>query len=308
MDLFDSKSASPMLIAEETEPFDSPDYIYELKLDGERGLSYLSSETVLRNKRQLNMLAKFPELDGIHKQVKQRCILDGEYIVIIDGKPDFSEVRRRSLMSSPFKIKLAADKYPVSFAAYDILYLKDKPLLDLPLMERKEILAKIVTESPKLSISRYIETEGVKLFNLTRQQGLEGVVAKRAQSKYFCGKRTKDWIKFKNLQDDDYVICGYIIKSDAVTSLVLAQYRNARLVYKGHVTLGVSRNDFTVISDTEHTSNPFPGTKSENTIWIKPVNVCKVEFMERYESGSLRQPVYKGLRLDKKPEECVEKP
>ena len=101
MDLFESKNIKPMLIGEMQEAFDSPDYIYELKLDGERCIAYLDKDsTDLRNKRNIKMLAKVPELSNIHKQVKCRCILDGELIVIKDGKPDFFEIQRRSLMSN----------------------------------------------------------------------------------------------------------------------------------------------------------------------------------------------------------------
>lgn len=111
-DLFEQKGIKPMLIGLEGEAFDSPDYLYELKLDGERCVAYLDprSGTELRNKRDLKMLPKVPELSEIHKQVRCRCILDGELAVIKDGRPDFYEIQRRSLMSNPLKIKLASKK------------------------------------------------------------------------------------------------------------------------------------------------------------------------------------------------------
>lgn len=127
MDLFDKKDIKPMLIGEMTDAFDSPDFIYELKLDGERCLAYLDPKgsTELRNKRNVKMLLKVPELSEIHRQVKCRCILDGELIVIKNGKPDFFEIQRRSLTSNEFKIHLQTQKYPASFTAFDILYYKD---------------------------------------------------------------------------------------------------------------------------------------------------------------------------------------
>ena len=98
MDLFEQKNIHPMLIGADGEPFDSPDYIYELKLDGERCIAYLDpkEETELRNKRNVKMLPKVPELGDLHKQVKKRCILDGELLIIKDGKPNFAEIQRRS--------------------------------------------------------------------------------------------------------------------------------------------------------------------------------------------------------------------
>lgn len=310
MDIFDDKSASPMLIAEMQEPFDSADYIYELKLDGERCLAYLDKNGItLQNKRKLLLNPRFPEMSSINKSVKTRCILDGEITVLVDGKPDFSRVQRRALMSNQFKIQLAADKYPASFTAFDILYYKDRPVIDLPLMERKALLQKVIkSENDRLAISRYIEEQGKALYAAAAKQGLEGAVAKRKDSLYQPGKRTKDWIKFKNLLDDDFVVLGYIEKENNVVSLVLGQYQESDLVYKGHVTLGVSREDFKIISGTRTAKPPFaPPKGNENAVWIQPKLVCAVKFMERTSNGGLRQPVYKGLRDDKEPKDCVDK-
>ena len=121
MDLFEEKNISPMLIGTTGEPFESEDYIYEIKFDGERAIVYADkSGTELRNKRNKRMLPIFPELVNLHNQVNAKCILDGEYISLVDGKPNFAEVQRRSLMSNDFKIKLAAEAHPVSFVAFDI--------------------------------------------------------------------------------------------------------------------------------------------------------------------------------------------
>ena len=134
-DIFEQKAIKPMLIGSSSEAFDSEDYIFELKLDGERCLAYLDPQqgTDLRNKRNLKMLSKVPELKDIHNQVKMRCIFDGELIVIKDGKPDFFEIQRRSLTSNKFKIQLQANKYPASFTAFDILFYDDHEVTALPL-------------------------------------------------------------------------------------------------------------------------------------------------------------------------------
>lgn len=308
-DIFELKEIKPMLIGSNSEAFDSEDYIYELKLDGERCLAYLdSSGTDLRNKRNVKMLSKVPELSEIHKQAKARCILDGELIVIKDGKPDFFEIQRRSLTSNEFKIRLQSNKYPASFTAYDILYYEDHEVVTLPLMERKKLLEKAIIESDRLAISRYIEKHGIEFYKLTEQQDLEGIVAKKKDSKYFFDKRTKDWIKIKNLQDDDFVVCGYILKENNITSIVLGQYDGKDLIYKGHVTLGVSGEDFRTVSNTKRMVRPYflelpPG--NESAIWIEPVHVCTVKYMMKTSTGSMRQPVFKGIRDDKEPHECV---
>ena len=301
-----------MLIGVEGEAFDSPDYLYELKLDGERCIAYLDplTGTELRNKRNIRMLPKVPELTEIHRQVSCRCILDGELAVIKDGKPDFYEIQRRSLMSNPLKIELAAAKNPACFTAFDILYYGDHTVTDLPLTERKELLSKAVKEeNARFAVSRVIENSGIAFYELAKQQNLEGIVAKRKDSRYYFDKRTKDWIKCKNLKDDDYVVCGYIPKENGMTSIVLGQYADGRLTYKGHVTLGVGGEGFCKIRALPELEAPAFAAPSgnENAVWVEPVLCCTVRYMEKTESGGLRQPVFKGLREDKTPEECVEK-
>lgn len=307
MDIFEEKAAKPMLIAEMQEPFDSADYIYELKLDGERCLAYLDDSGVyLQNKRDFILNPRFPEFNDLHKSVKGRCILDGEITVLVDGKPDFSEVQRRAILSNPFKIKLLTEKYPASFTAFDLLYYQEKQVTNLPLMERKKILAKVVKENHLLSISRYIEEKGIDLYRAAASQELEGVVAKRKDSLYTMGKRSKDWIKFKNLKDDDFVILGYIEKENNVVSLILGQYQGSKMLYKGHVTMGISQAEFRQVEKAKRVAPPFvPPRGNENAIWIQPDLVCTVKYMDITGKGGLRHPIYKALRDDKEPKDCI---
>ena len=307
-DLWESKTVKPMLIGAEGEPFDSEDFLYELKLDGERCIAYLDKDrTILKNKRNVLMLPKVPELSEIHRNVNVRCILDGELAVIKDGKPDFFEIQKRSMMSNPVKIDMAAKKYPACFTAFDILYYDDHQVMDLPLTERKELLQKAVqSENSRFSVSRYIEKNGISFYNLAEQQELEGIVAKRKDSKYYLDRRTKDWIKIKYLQDDDFVVLGYVPKENSMNSIILGQYRNDALVYKGHVTLGVGGEPFRKIQALDKIACHFSEIPkgNENAVWVVPKLVCTVKYMMKTESGGLRQPVFKGLREDKVPEEC----
>ncbi len=307
-DLWESKTVKPMLIGAEGEPFDSEDFLYELKLDGERCIAYLDKDrTILKNKRNVLMLPKVPELSEIHRNVNVRCILDGELAVIKDGKPDFFEIQKRSMMSNPVKIDMGAKKYPACFTAFDILYYDDHQVMDLPLTERKELLQKTVqSENSRFAVSRYIEENGISFYNLAEQQELEGIVAKRKDSKYYLDRRTKDWIKIKYLQDDDFVVLGYVPKENSMNSIVLGQYRANELIYKGHVTLGVGGEPFRKIQALDKVHCPFSEIPkgNENAVWVVPKLVCTVKYMMKTESGGLRQPVFKGLREDKAPKEC----
>lgn len=301
-----------MLISELTEAFDSPDYIYELKLDGERCIAYLdpAGGTDFRNKRNIKMLSKIPELSNINRQVKHRCILDGELSILKNGKPDFFEIQRRSLTGNQFKIHLLSQKYPANFTAFDILYDQDHTVIDLPLMERKKLLQScVIMENERFAVSRYIEQRGIAFYKLAEQQDLEGIVAKLKGSKYFFDKRTKDWVKIKNLLDDDFVICGYIQKENNVISVILGQYRREQLICKGHVTLGVSSDDFRHMAAVKELDvPPFDNIPAGNdgAVWLVPELVCTVKYMMKTGTGSMRQPVFKGIRDDKEPRECVE--
>ncbi|MDR3314582.1 MAG: DNA ligase [Oscillospiraceae bacterium] len=286
---FDDKAISPMLIASEGEPFDDPAWQFELKLDGERCLAWLCTEgTELRNKRHILLNPKVPELCKLHKQACGQCILDGELFVMQDGAPNFGLIQRRSLLSDPLKVQLHARQHPATFCAFDVLLYNGKDLTNRPLHERRRVLEKAFHENERLALSRVVTGQGAALFAQTKARGLEGVVAKRLDSGYKPGVRTKDWLKIKNLLDDDFVILGVERKEDGMSSLALGQFDGGALLPCGHVTLGVRRTEFGRIA-----------REPAGTL------VCTVQFMARNARGGLRQPVFKGLRGDKAPEACV---
>lgn len=307
--IFDNREARAMLIAEQQKPFNDENYIYEIKFDGIRSLLYIDNNIVdIRNKRNKQINAQFPELCNIYNQVKEKCILDGEIIVPINGKPDFYKVQKRVMMSDLFKIETSSKVYPAVFIAYDILYYKNNDILDMPLIKRKELLNSVINENQYISISRTIDTNGIELFNLTKQQNLEGVVAKKKDSKYFFSKRSKNWIKFKHMSDEDFIICGYIKKSNNMFSLVLGQFNSDNVLkYKGHVTLGSSIKKIMDHNPTIIENSPFLFTPkgNENAIWIEPKIVGTVEYMAN-DKNTIRQPVFKGVRNDKLVIECRE--
>lgn len=301
-DLFEDKNIDPMLLYE-TEPFDDEDYIFELKLDGIRCIAYIEPKSVvLQNKRHKDVTDIYPELSDMKKCVNKRTILDGELVVLIDGKPNFYALQKRSLMGDEFKIKLAANKSPVQFVAYDILYYDGKDLTDKPLTERKEILNKTVTEGQGLSISRYIEKNGIAFFELAKQEQLEGIVAKKKDGLYHIGKRTHEWVKIKVMQDEDLYVCGYQPDENGnVKDLILGYYDdNDKLQCRGKVYLGVSESDRKIIGEfaKKNTVKRPWFDKYKNAVWLKPELIGTAHFMHETESGGMRQPVWKGLRAD----------
>lgn len=307
MDLFEQKGIKPMLIKEQKQPFNSPDWLYELKLDGIRCIAYLDENgTDLRNKRDMKLLPRFPELKDINKYVKKKCILDGELLVLKNGVPEFYEVQKRTMMNDKFKIELAYSKYPASFVAYDIIYLDGKEVTDLKLIDRKKLLEDVIIDNKKCAISRYIVGNGIGLYELADEQKLEGIVAKRIESKYWFGKETKDWIKFKRMADEDFIICGFIKKSP-MSTILLGQYRGNKLVYKGSVSFGVRYNLLIENRDLIIDYSPFSVTPTDiyndKITWLKPHLVCVVEYMPNTKN-SLRQPVFKGIRDDVLAKDC----
>nr|WP_300820287.1 DNA ligase [uncultured Acetatifactor sp.] len=305
MGVFEEKSVSPMLIAQMQEPFNDDGWIYELKLDGCRYIGYFGQNgTCLRNKRNMELLPRFPELKGLHRSVSERTVLDGELVVLRDGVPDFFELQRRTLLTDRFKMEMAAARHPASFVAYDCLCKDGRSIMDRPLLERKEALQSSVREDSLIAISRYIPTDGIGLFRAADERELEGVVAKRAASLYYPGRRTKDWIKFKRMADEEFVVCGYIRKNSRTFSIILGKYHDGSYLYKGHVTLGVTKE--AVGQLRESGIMPFAaipaGAGNESAVWVRPDRVCTVEYMPNTKD-SLRQAVFKGFRTDVVPED-----
>jgi ATP-dependent DNA ligase len=310
MDIFDIKGIHPMLIKEMQPAFNDPAWIYELKLDGIRCIAYLDSNcTDLRNKRNFALIAKFPELSTIHQQVKNKCILDGELVVLKNGVPDFYELQRRTILTDKFKIQRAYMELPASFVTYDIIYQVDHEIVDLPLIERKKMLSSVVVESPRIAVSRYIEEYGIELYNMTVQNQLEGVVGKRKDSRYQYDKRSKEWVKFKRVADEELVIVGFIRKRP-MNTLLLAKFNGEKLIYRGAVQFGVRldtlfQHNCKIIPYSPFTRKPDNKVEDETgeVTWIEPALVCTVEYMPNTKN-SLRQAVFKGIREDINPYDC----
>lgn len=292
MNVYDEKNLAPMLLKQSL-PFDSHDYIFELKLDGFRCLAYLNDTTALKSRNNKDLTDNFSELKNLHQYIKAPCVLDGELVILKDGKPNFQELQNRTGLK---KVKTSNN---ATFVAFDILYIENEPLSNLPLLKRKKILQDNVTENNFLAYSRYIEKNGKQLFELVKSQGLEGIVAKNKNSLYYFGKRTEDWLKIKAYREKELLICG-LFKNKNGYNLILAEFNNKVLIDSGTTGIVNSNADLKKILDfyaKNKIDTPFFNNKDyKNAVWFKPQLVGIFQFTEETESGHLRHPIFKCLK------------
>ncbi len=303
----------PML-ATSAEPFNSKDFIYEVKWDGFRCLSYLGEETILQSRSGLDFTRKFPELAGINKLARRRpVIVDGEIIIMDAGLPSFYELQKRSWTQDSGSIAAAAAKKPATYIVFDILYAGGDKLISLPLAERREILRSLIEPGKNLLLSEGIYEQGVEFYRACIDRNLEGVVAKKLDSVYVPGKRSTSWFKFKKALAGDFVICGYKQThkgSKRVDSLLLGCYCGGSLAFQGIVGVGLGGVTGQKLYNLLHPLQrdvPLFGVPKEivrGLTWTEPITCCTVEFLEPAKDGGLRHPVFKGIREDLTPQEC----
>jgi len=296
------------------EPFDDPGFIYEVKWDGYRCLAYLDGGTRLYSRNGHEMTMRYPELADLHKTIRRGpLVLDGEMVSFYNGLPSFQRLLRRDRMRDPKRVKWMAVNEPVVFIPFDLLAFEGHWIMQKPLSIRKELLAETIGSHPQLILSQYIHGEGIGYYQACRQQQLEGVMAKKWDSPYLPGKRVTYWRKIKNLQEEEFVVCGYVPgagQRQQFGSLILGAYQNDTLIYQGQVGTGFSERAIREILDLLETisvhESPFGYQVAElvRPHWVEPRLVCTVQFLERTEDGILRHACFKGLRTDKEPREC----
>lgn len=311
------KTSIPLLkpmLAVSSQPFDSPEYFYEVKWDGYRALAYLDTGvTVLRSRNLLEITGVFPELGGIHRGVKSLpALLDGEVVVFSGGRPSFGAIQSRGRLTSPVKIKRASEMLPAVYLAFDVLYAGGRPVMDEPLWRRKEILAREAQGTGPLVVSEYVPENGVLFAQAAREQGLEGIMAKAVNSPYLPGKRSPYWKKVRHTREADLGICGYSAGKGGrrLGALLLCGSDKGKNVYAGKVGTGFNREteeDLVKRLQKIRTETPplaVPRKEAAGVTWVRPHLVCTVEYLERTGEGYLRHPSFKGLRFDKEFAEC----
>jgi bifunctional non-homologous end joining protein LigD len=266
----------PMLAKEAEKPFSNKDWIYEIKWDGFRALAYVNGKLSLRSRNNKELIDNFPELQEL-RQLTQDVVLDGEIVVIKKGKPDFQALQERGKAVKPTEIQSQTIRQPAQYVVFDILEKHGKPLVKLPLLERKKILQETVREGKHVILSDFVEEKGEAYFEAALEKGIEGVMAKRKNSHYQQGLRSGDWLKIKKLQSCDCVVFGYTkgtgSRAKTFGALILGVYDKKMPVFVGKVGTGFTQetlDELSVAFKSLRTEEvPFETGLSEEITWLK---------------------------------------
>ncbi len=304
---------APMLATLTDEPFSRRGWLFEPKLDGVRCLALRSSsavQLVSRNEKLMN--EKYPELvQAFRAQKSDSFAVDGE-IVTFDGEvTSFAKLPQRMQLQHPSEE--LREKIPIWFYAFDLLYLNGRDTRHLPLRERKKLLSTALGFKDPLRFTEHRETEGEAYFREACRKGWEGIIAKNADSAYLS-TRSRDWLKFKCLNQQEFVIAGYTDPQGervGFGALLVGYYEAGKLVYAGKVGTGYDTATLRRLSsqlnklETSHVPFDADALPSRGVHWVKPQLVAQIAFGEWTSAGKLRQPRFLGLRSDKAPREVV---
>jgi bifunctional non-homologous end joining protein LigD len=311
----------PMLASIADDPFDDPNWLFEIKWDGYRVVSFIENGKVRMVSRNHNDLGpRYPELRELPKLVNSKtAILDGEVVVLDEqGRPSFSLMQQRTGIRAHGRQAAARPDLPIIYYVFDLIYLDGYDLRRVALDDRKRTLRQILPPGNLVRFSDHHAGQGTALFQVAKQKGLEGIVAKKCNSCYE-ERRSREWLKIKITQTADCVIGGYTRPEGArqyFGSLVLGLYNNKKqLIHVGHAGTGFNhatlKQIFEVLKEIETKKSPFTGpVDAKNVHWVKPERVAEVKFSEWTHETSegglkLRAPVFLGLRDDKNPEDCT---
>jgi DNA ligase D-like protein (predicted ligase) len=298
----------PMQAASAEAPFSSPEYVFEVKWDGLRCIVFRDPGGEVRVKdRGLNDLtADFPEVAAAARRVPPGSVIDGELVATdTEGRPDYPRLRQRLAGGAGMR-----DEIPTAYLAFDALYLEGRPLLRQPLVRRRARLKKAVEAGGHLFVPDHIEEDGVELFEACLERGLEGVVAKHAQSPYVPGQRSPFWLKVKAVKSDDFVVIGWM-GDRPFDALVVGFHEDGRLLPCGTVgggydeeTMRTLREKIIELASDDSPLEP-PPVMVRPVHWLRPELVVSVRYSEWSPDGTLRFPIFNGLRPEVDPSEAV---
>ena len=320
---FDAASIVPMLCKDEEQTrLVDKKRVYELKLDGVRIIADRQGDGAALRYRSGGLATQsYPEIvRAVRELPAQRVVLDGEIVTFDEsGRPSFERLLRRIAARRAGDIEQAATETPVVYIVFDLLALGGFDLSELPLVTRKRLLFELIRGRGFLRTMDHFEGDGRPLFELCREQRLEGVVGKRGDSPYRPGpKRSDDWIKIKCTRDDDFVVVGWATEKEskhALGSISIASYSGDRLILRGKVGSGLDRRTAASLEQRLaelETAEPSAEGEHERPRGVqhhvRPELVITVRYTGWTDTGMLRAPVFSGLRADKSPRDCSAAP
>src|SRR5256712_549726 len=307
----------PMLAEPRSDPFDDPEWVFELKYDGFRSIvSRDGARPRIFYRRGADATAVFPDLArALLALPAERFVADGEIVVLDDaGRPVFQRLQKRALLTAPRDVERASAELPATLFLFDLLAFEDFDLRSLPLVERKKLLLRLVPAAGPIRAVEHVEGHGRALYASVRELGLEGIVAKLGQSVYRSG-RFRDWQKVRTDRGGDFAVVGFTRAEGSRTgfgSVHVAVQKSEGFVYVGKVGGGFSEKELTSARAEMEALRlpkppcigPFPGGGGHT--WVQPKLVVEVRYKEITEDGLLRQPTFLRFRSDKAPAECIE--
>lgn len=299
---------------------DGPGWLYEPKYDGMRALAYVESGGVtLLNRKGHSQTRQFPEivepLCALRAAVGRDFVLDGEIVAAVsDGFAGFQMLQSRIGVEQPFKIRMLALRNPAALVSFDVLEVGGQALLARPLHERRQVLEALLSGAESGLRLAHQGEDGRMMLARARAELWEGVVAKRADSRYLPGHRGPAWLKYKDTRRQEFLVAGFT-ESDApgraFAALVLGYHADGALVYAGCAGSGFTQRELARaeqrLRPLERATCPFriPPALDAPVHWVEPREVVEVRFQDWTGEGSVRFPVYLGFRQDKRPEEVV---
>jgi bifunctional non-homologous end joining protein LigD len=299
------KRLQPMLATLTDAPFDDPGWVFEDKYDGFRMIAEIKNGKVALYSRNGKIISRsYIEVAKALEGVDADAVIDGELVAI--GKDGVSHFQ---LLQNALR-----HEAKLLYCAFDLTFENGEDLRKRPLLERKKRLKAILPRDKLIAFSRHREASGTKFFAEAERKGLEGIMAKRADSHYASGSRTADWLKIKTAKRQEVVIAGFTAPRRTrpfFGALVLAVRENDAWRYIGHVGTGFSHQTLEELHGklvkSKVTKSPFPAKVKDEavTTWVRPSQVAEIKLAEWTSKGELRQPVYLGLRTDKPAKDVV---
>ena len=309
----------PMLARSGSLPADDSDWGLEIKWDGVRAIAYSEPGELLLESRNLNDITdSYPEVFGVNAALgSHSAVLDGELVAFDrDGRPSFAALQQRMHTASRAQARRLAKGTPVTYVIFDLLWLDGHSLMREPYKERRRQLAALALSGESWQTPDHVVGQGAQLLAASAEQHLEGMVAKRLESAYQPGVRSRDWVKVKTVARQELVVGGWMPgkgkRKQSIGALLLGVYEAGGVLrYVGRVGSGFDEEDLQrlsrLLAPLERASAPFgAGEKPpRGAIFCEPRLVVEVEFTSWTSAGSLRHPVYKGVREDKPAKQVV---